>query len=98
VSSSTECGGGGCLAAGYADLAVSPGLILVGNNIVLEVAYSLAFGEGGVFALGVKQFRGRFVLKDFVRAFGEVTDYQLACDLPQIDQDVEPGLLPQRFG
>jgi len=52
------------------DVVIAPGLILIGDGIVLQVADPLSLLETRLPAAWVKQFQDRLVLQDFVHPAG----------------------------
>ena len=64
------------------DLAVAPGLVLVGDDAVLQKAHLLAFPEAGAFAAHIQQFQGGLVFQHLVQVAGGIT-------LPESKREME---------
>ena len=75
------------------DLSVSPCLILVGDDVVLEIADLLAFPEGGSLSAGVPQLERRFVFEHLVRAYAGPALDRLCRSFPGLSNYVQPGQL-----
>jgi len=73
------------------DFAISPGLVLVGDDVVLQVAHLFSFLESGSLSSPVLQFERRFVFEHLVHAFIRPALRHLPHDLPRLSQHVQPG-------
>ena len=74
------------------NVAIPPGIILKGIDVVLKELDPLLFPEDGFLALGVQQFQGGVILNDFVHALTAIAPPQLAEGAIQIGEQDKPIL------
>lgn len=81
---------GGALVIGK-NLAVTPGVILEGVDVILQKLDPLPLLEAGFAPFGIQQFQSRVVLQDFVHALPAVAAEPAAQGGIQVEQQDEPG-------
>ena len=78
------------------DLAISPGLVVVRNDVVLQIAHFFPLLEGSSLTPAVMQSEGGLVFENLVHAFVETGPERLANYLPELFQHAQSRQLGEQ--